>query len=519
MNNREVDNKALWAIVAVGFLVRLYAYYHAYVINPDGVYYLYQAKAVSLGMWDKAMLCGYPFISIYSVLIALFYKMSGDWITAAKSVSLFFGVITIIPLYFLMKRFLTYGAVVVTTLIFAVNPVMVESSVILIKGPIFWFCSVLGFLVFTKALDSERSSLYVLSSVIFCLAVLARAEAVILFAGSLIYLVLRPGRTFRGVLVFSFPLLAVMIVSLGSMLITQGEHSLWSSYVQPRIATLSDNVIQNPFDNPMTQKLHQMHEEGVTDIKPGFFKHVQRMLWWLGVGMLFKNIINAFYLPFYIFFLIGYIGYMRSDKRDPLHAYYFLLVALTTVFVYWFVLNAWFVERRHIAVILLPSFIFIGLGVQRVIAYLHSKGVQEKIVIPLLCVSVLLVALPENLESTDPHLSGYKEIGHLIAASNPDRPALVAASSSRVIAYATIESPGLICPVSVIDYVSLTKMTYVELMVLLRSSKVDYFLWEQEQWQRASYDFSNTAKAQDFAEKGRWQIEGAGYILYEVLNP
>jgi 4-amino-4-deoxy-L-arabinose transferase-like glycosyltransferase len=156
LKNFFYDNRYLWLILLLGLLARLYAFSHTYVINPDGVYYLYQAKALLYKMPDKASSCGFPFISLYPVLIMLFYKIFGDWIVAAKSVSLFFGLLTVIPFYFLMKRFFTITVASITTLIFSLNPVLVERSPDLIKGPIFWFFSVLGLLLFVKALDRHK---------------------------------------------------------------------------------------------------------------------------------------------------------------------------------------------------------------------------------------------------------------------------------------------------------------------------------------------------------------------------
>ncbi len=177
------ENWGLWIVLILGFLIRLYVFAHTYVINPDGIFYIYQAKAISNGMWDDATSCGFSFVSIYPFLIIPFYEMFNEWVIAAKATSLFFGTFTIIPLYFLMKRFLTKELTIITTLVFAFNPVFVERSVDVIKEPIFWFFAVLGLYLFVRAIDKDKGRIFILSSLSFCLGSLARIESMVLFFG------------------------------------------------------------------------------------------------------------------------------------------------------------------------------------------------------------------------------------------------------------------------------------------------------------------------------------------------
>jgi hypothetical protein len=93
-------------IILLGFAIRLFSFHYTYIINPDGVLYIHQARAIYYGIKDAILTCSMGYLSNYSILIVLAYKIFGDWVIAAKSVSLFFGTITLIPLYFLMKRFL-----------------------------------------------------------------------------------------------------------------------------------------------------------------------------------------------------------------------------------------------------------------------------------------------------------------------------------------------------------------------------------------------------------------------------
>ena len=92
-------------IILLGFAIRLFSFHYTYIINPDGVLYIHQARAIYYGLKDSILTCSMGYLSNYSILIVLAYKIFGDWVVAAKSVSLFFGTITLVPVYFLLNRF------------------------------------------------------------------------------------------------------------------------------------------------------------------------------------------------------------------------------------------------------------------------------------------------------------------------------------------------------------------------------------------------------------------------------
>jgi len=84
------------------------------------------------------------YLSNYPILIVVAYKIFGDWVVAAKSVSLFFGAITLVPVYLLLKRFFRREITLLATLIFSLIPVFIDKSVDVVRDPVYWFFSLLG---------------------------------------------------------------------------------------------------------------------------------------------------------------------------------------------------------------------------------------------------------------------------------------------------------------------------------------------------------------------------------------
>src|SRR4030042_4277700 len=91
MKIKNTDLLIIIGIFLLSFAARLYAFFNTSVINPDGVLYINQAKAILNNDWKLAKNCGYDFISLYHLLIPIFYRIFGDWVIAAKSNFIFLG--------------------------------------------------------------------------------------------------------------------------------------------------------------------------------------------------------------------------------------------------------------------------------------------------------------------------------------------------------------------------------------------------------------------------------------------
>ena len=176
-------------VISLGFLLRLYSFLGTPVINADATYYIQQAKALHYGFHDRILSC-YGYLSNYPILIALAYKIFGDWVIAAKGVSLLFGTITLVPLYWLVRRFFDENISVVTLLVFAVCPPFVEASREVIRGPVYWFFAVMGLYLFVLQIEKRKDSYLFLSSLSFILGAWARAEATLFIFVSAAFLLL-----------------------------------------------------------------------------------------------------------------------------------------------------------------------------------------------------------------------------------------------------------------------------------------------------------------------------------------
>jgi hypothetical protein len=213
----EIGSLPICWIVLLALMVRLYACLTTHIVNPDGIHYIHQARAIFYGQWERLTTCHINYVSILPIFIASAFAIVRDWVIAGRLVTLLFGTATLIPLYFLLKRFLDKTLCNLTILIYALIPVFVNRSADIVRGPIFWFFLSLGMLFFVSQWDNEqrrhpfRSDL-MLSSLCFLFATWTRTEGAYAIIVSGFYLVIarHDHKLFR-IFCFSIPMLLIIL--------------------------------------------------------------------------------------------------------------------------------------------------------------------------------------------------------------------------------------------------------------------------------------------------------------------
>jgi len=218
-NNRrraaQNDLSALSLILILGLAIRLFAWGQTDIMNSDGTVYIQQARAIYFGLWDAVTSCTIRYPYINSLLIAGFYALCKNWVTAATAVSVFFGVLTLIPLYGLSRNFFSAGVSFLIALIHAMNPMLVDGSVDIIRDPVCWFFTLCGLWVITRPQGRLPSGL-LLACAAFILAIWARIESVIFFLVTPLWLLLDGReRPWRRILIFVAPAALLLLMGFG----------------------------------------------------------------------------------------------------------------------------------------------------------------------------------------------------------------------------------------------------------------------------------------------------------------
>ena len=513
-----------WPVILVfvlGFVIRFFASWHTYIVNPDGTLYIYQAKAIYYGQWDQLSSCALKSVSNYPLFVAGAYVILHDWIISAKAISLIFGSITLIPVYLLLRRFLDQKISMLGILVFAVSPLLVARSADVIRDPIYWFFSALGLYFFISA-DQKRYRLpLLLASLTFILAAWARVEAILYLVVSCPFLLaVRQPNKVQKIVVFLSPAILILIM----LFLSTSVPDISSKYI------FRWQEIGDKFSEPLVQyknlreSLEELAQQTPDGNLPHFLPKARNMIWLIALGTLVRYMAGIYFYPFFAVFLVGLAGVRRRTKEDPRILYLALNSVFALVLLYVHIIQTWMIYYRFMALLLLPSFVFLGFGMQRIVRFFQTR-LRLKPLAVLLTVSLLivLIPLPKNSKSNEKDKLVFKEIGQLIAGieGNDHEIGVATASSwtmSHVSFYANLKYEGAICPLKYGNIKQLAGNSDEMFLSNLKKAEVEYFLWEERSWARERLDFLIRQTPMSLIEIGRWSHADTGQlVLFRVL--
>ncbi len=522
------DSKAiigpLIILVVSAFVIRLFAFTHTLMMNPDGPVYIHQARALYYGLWQVINTCSIPFMTLYSSLIAAAYPVTGDWVHGAMAVNLIFGTLTIIPLYLFLRRFLDEKTSFLTTFIFVMLPILVDQSVNVIRDPSYWFFSVLG--LYLLVYDDERDTpvVLILSSLSLIVATATRIEGIVFIMGGCLYtLLVFKGRRLKALFLFLSPIVLAMSCFVVVQLIRHPDSFYWYRFREILF------TIMNTFEQyrNLETNLTPLVLNPPPGIEKEFIVYSRTLIWFTAMGVVLNSAMEAFFYPFFILLLCGLGGLrdrMRNDRRIlPL----ILTMAIGFSVLYFYVLNTWSMENRRLVMVILPSTVLVGFGVEKLVHWVQKRfGLSDKMVILSLCILVLVLTLPKDLKVREADKLVYKEIGETVARLDGSRgeiEMITLGDSWRLNDfYANLHVQGAPCPDKYIDWRrdgSIIGSGYDDFIRSMRMRNIRYIVWEENHWPRDKFAFLNSVQPTDLTQLKEWKHQDAGrIILFRVLN-
>jgi len=506
-------------IIGLGFVIRLFCFQYTAVINPDGALYIHQARAIYYGLYDSLTTCGMYYVSSYPIFIAAAFAILADWVIAAKSVSLFFGTITLVPLCFLLKRFFDESIGLLVLLIFALIPVLIERSVDVVRGPVFWFFAAYGLYLFVRQIDNKNNLYLLLSSVSFLMATWARVEGILFVVVSCIYIaVVRQDRKFEKLLIFTMPVFAMMFFAISGLIINVSSLHIFRQ--QEMIGFLSSPFTEYEY---LRVGLDSLKDYAQGPVKPYYIDWVRHLVWFIALGILLTSVVWAFFYPFFLVFIIGLLGIWERLKKDRPTLYFAFLGIGALIVLYMFILRSQMMSTRFLVLFLLPSSIFIGFGVEKITLFFRSRfHLRESLVISILCLLILACALPKNLKPRETDKLVFKEIGEFIAEREGNAQEIKVSTSLPLIRwisfYANLGFRGAPCPERNYDLVDSSNWGYDTFVGKLKGRGIQYVLWDERHWPKDSLESMSAQGSKDFIRIGTWSHPDTGkLILFKVI--
>jgi hypothetical protein len=535
-NDADIESQKMFPRVVIlifilGLTIRLFAAQNIFIINPDGALYIHQARALYYGLWHAINTCGIQHLTIYQILIAATYGVSGDWVISARFISVLFGTLTLIPLYLLSRRLFETSTSALITLIFAVSPVFVSSSVDIIRDPAYWFFTVFGFYFFARQIDEKNFFHLLLSSIFFFLATWLRIEATLFIIVSTFYIILIPQEDkWKKFIVFSIPIAVILFLFVAGQIILRHSGHIYWYRLQEIVFKLSSSINAYLI---LENNLTELVKNPPLDIPFEFIFNVKTLLWFIGLGTILNNAMEAFFYPFFFIFLIGLPKIWQRARERRVVLYFTLLSFSAPILLYFYVFTNWSIENRYLALMILPSFVFFGFGLEKSIYFLTSRyHLKKHIAISILCLLILIFALPRDMSPKEADKAVFKQIGEMIAETeggSNEIDILTLGDSTRWISfYANLHVKGAPCPetrfyhknlIYIIDnHKKMIGNSYEEFDRNVRLKGVKYILWEENRWPKQSFDLLNRQDTRKFVKIGSWSHQDTGkLILFKVL--
>ena len=173
---RFFNDRYIWLLLIISLSVRIYLSVFTYIIKNDSVAFMQNAKYFASGDFARGL--GHDYHPLYSLIMAVLYKVVPNMELSGTIISVLFGTLTVIVFYLIGKSVFDRKISFVSAIILAFHPYAVRFSADIISDSayFFFFISALGSGYF--AITNRKILLFVLTGICSALAYLTRPEGI-----------------------------------------------------------------------------------------------------------------------------------------------------------------------------------------------------------------------------------------------------------------------------------------------------------------------------------------------------
>lgn len=428
----NIEKRHLIFLLGLALLLRLFVFFTTPVIGTDGYNWFHAARCFAEGDFEAGL--KHPIHPVYPVLFAMLAKLVGDYELAGKAVALFFGTLSIIPLYLIARKIFNHQIGLFASFLLAVNPTHVRLSADIMSDTTYIFFFLLAVLLGWEIVDRKTLLLIPILGVVVLLAYLTRAEGIGLVLCIVPWLIWtlaihrKEINLQKSWLVMASVGLVVILLFAYVYFVSKQVGSLQISQHGAILEFIGRNV-QPPLEIkteivPETGRIREVRSARLLRWKEGGEYHKIFFHMWL-------EFIKDYYEPFFVFFLLGFfsltptnglalrsvVGVLKprvastSGKAEFYLLSPFLLYFLMACL---FAYATCYISGRYILSIVVLSFIWGGAGMERFFRYLSMKAGAIVNRPFLFLLPLLLIVLSKDLKIKRQDEVGQKLAGLLI---------------------------------------------------------------------------------------------------------
>ena len=502
-------------IITFGVIIRIIAIFNLNIIEPDGVAYIQQARALLSGDFSSVFSCELGYLPLSTIFIAGAYLIIGDWLIAGHAVSCVLGSAMLIPLAMILRRFFERKIVFLGVATFSILPIFVYISVYILREPVFIFFVTLGLYFFIRYLDEYKKDVLIYSSLCFTLGIWARIEGffIILIAAIFIVIYCHKGKFSHLLLFLALPVLVLISINIGMMSLGANINARIMGYaiaLDYYSLKKSVHLIASEIE---TQKF-------TTSL---FLKNAGDQIWLLGAGSVIRNLVKALHYFFFFIIILGLKEAWSSLKFDKRLIFLSLIAATGMFFIYIFCLKQWMVSPRFYAgIVLTPLCFLICFGFKKTLYLLENKlNLNIRWSFLLVVAVIFLICLPKDLRVGDRDKRIYRDIANEISKHEDAASAIKVATPRGMLRWINFYANYDFLSASNVPWCNKPKgllweyypKDYKKFVMRIEKENIDYLLWEQRIWQRRKFLFKSSRLDRYFDRIGEWYHPDMGDIV------
>ena len=511
------EKQILLILLGIAFGLRLYAVLMAKGIAYDGAGYGFVARDFLRHDFAKGLSSAlHP---LYPFLISLISPDASHVEIAGRFISLFFGTITLIPVFYLVKKAIGQKEAILSGLFYSFHAYLVTYSGMLLSEATYWGLLTLSVYFFWKGLSRKKVLGCTASGACLGLSYLTRPEGIGYLIVFLIWIIVdgqmrkgwfkkcfMMGSLIVGFFIFAFPYIFTIRQETGQWLIskkgpvTQSQLMKWVEVNEapknegPKDLKKEDLKSEKVIEQPrQSTKYFNLMETGKSILR--FFPFT------------LYHYLRAYHFALWFFLLFGLIRVRQKIKLE---------LFLASLILFHLISLATFTKSSiRFSVPLIPiSLFWAGAGVLEVRRYLQRFKISnpEKWVSFLIILS-LLVQLPQNLTPERRGRAEEKKVGLWLKQNTP-KGAIIMSNSPLEAFYG--EREFVVLPLGLYTPGTPGK-SYKEIIQLARKKGVKYILINRHTHEM-NPDFKESIQLTDLREFYRHTgKDGNLIIVYEVI--
>jgi hypothetical protein len=488
------EKQILLLLLGITFGLRLYAVLMAKGIAYDSASYGFMARDFLNGNFIKGLSSTlHPF---YPFLISLVSFDSANVEIAGRLISLFFGTLTLIPVFYLTKEVVNKKAAVFSGLFYSFHPYLATYSGMLLSEATYWGLLSFSIYCFWAGLKKRKILWLTISGFLLALAYLTRPEGIGYFIVFLVWIVFYDGLRkgwFKKFLLIGALLLPLIILTIPYLIHIHRQTGQW--FISKKALEVQSQFL----------KWSDSHEiENLNSKIAVVANNIAHNL-----PFTIYHYLRAYHFTLWLFLFFGLIRSRQKGVREEWYLASFVLLHL-------FSLSTFLRSTIRFSVPMIPiSLFWAGAGVlemQRIFQKIKIMR-PEKWVFALIALFIL-IQLPQTLRPERRHREEQKKIA-LWLRDNTPKDAIIMSNSPQETFYANRKF--VLLPQEISSEGRPGK-SYKEVIEFAKESKIKYILVDKNTVE-TNADFVKSINESDLKELYRHQgKDGKTTIIYEVLR-